>query len=64
KGKKKGRSMLISKIESNIQAGDNVLMKQDKKNKLSTFFNPEPFRVLQKNGNSVLVEADTGIIPR
>jgi hypothetical protein len=36
-------------------------MKQDKKNKLSTFFNPEPFRVLQKNGNSVLVEADTGV---
>ena len=34
-------------VESNIQAGDKVLMKQDKKNKLSTFFNPEPFRVLQ-----------------
>ena len=48
-------------VESNIQAGDKVLMKQDKKNKLSTFFNPEPFRVLQKNGNSVLVEADTGV---
>jgi hypothetical protein len=46
-------------VESNIQAGDKVLMKQDKKNKLSTFFNPEPFRVLQKNGNSILVEADT-----
>ena len=48
-------------VESNIEAGDKVLMKQDKKNKLSTFFNPEPFRVLQKNGNSVLVEADTGV---
>jgi hypothetical protein len=58
--KEKGK-IYADKVESNIQAGDKVLVKQDKKNKLSTFFNQEPFRVLQKNGNSVLVEADTGI---
>jgi hypothetical protein len=39
------------------KAGDKVLVKQEKKNKLSSFFNSEQFRVLQKNGNSVLVEA-------
>jgi ribosomal protein L21E len=43
------------------KAGDKVLVKQEKKNKLSSFFNSEQFRVLQKNGNSVLVEADTGV---
>ncbi|CAB3979399.1 Transposon Tf2-9 poly [Paramuricea clavata] len=62
--KEKGTIYAVKKrnaVESNIQAGDKVLVKQDKKNKLSTFFNPEPFRVLQKNGNSILVEADTGV---
>jgi hypothetical protein len=30
------------------KAGDKVLVKQEKKNKLSSFFNSEQFRVLQK----------------
>ena len=48
-------------VQSNIQAGDKVLLRQEKKNKLSTPFNSEPFIVVQKNGNSVLIQADGGV---
>ena len=44
--------------ESEIQEGDKVLLRQEKENKLSTPFKQSPFTVVQKNGNSVLVEAD------
>ena len=44
--------------ESEIQEGDKVLLRQEKENKLSTLYKLSPFTVVQKNGNSVLVEAD------
>ena len=44
--------------ESEIQEGDKVLLRQEKENKLSTPYKQSPFTVVQKNGNSVLVEAD------
>ena len=44
--------------ESKIQGGDKVLFRKEKENKLSTTYKQSPFTVVQKNGNSVLVEAD------
>ena len=44
--------------ESKIQRGDNVLSRQEKEHKLSTTYKQSPFAVVQKNGNSILVEAD------
>ena len=44
--------------ENDIQKGDNVLLRQERDNKLSTLFKQLPFTVVQKNGNSDLVEAD------
>ena len=44
--------------ESKIQEGDKVLLRQEKENKLSTTYKQSPFTVVQKNGNSVLVEAN------
>ena len=43
--------------ESEIR-GDKVLLRQEKEKKLSTPYKQSPFTVIQKNGNSVLVEAD------
>jgi len=44
--------------ESKIQRGDKVLLRQEKENKLSKTYKQSPFTVVQKNGNSVLVEVD------
>ena len=44
--------------ENDSQKGDKVLLRQDRDIKLSTPFKQVPFTVVQKNGNSVLVEAD------
>ena len=44
--------------ESEIRGGDKVLLKQEKEKKLSAPYKQSPFKVIQKNGNSVLVEAD------
>ena len=41
---------------SSIELGDEVLVQQDKTNKLSTAFNP--FKVISKTGN-ILVESNT-----
>ncbi len=35
---------------SDIEIGDYVLVRQEKKNKLSTNFNPEPYKVIKKTG--------------
>ena len=45
---------------SNVEAGDEVLVKQDKTNKLSTTFNPNPFKVISKSGNSLVIESPEG----
>lgn len=47
-------------VENTIQTGDKVLMKQ-KKNKLSTTLKSEPFTVIQKNGNQIVIRADSGV---
>ena len=45
---------------SNVEAGDEVLVKQDKTNKLSTAFNPNLFKVISKSGNSLVIESPAG----
>lgn len=40
---------------SEVKQGDLVLMKQDKKNKLSTTFEPQLYKVKEKKGNQVVV---------
>lgn len=47
--------------ESDMKAGDTVLRKQDRTNKLIPTFKPETFRVLNKAGNSVAVESPDGV---
>ena len=45
---------------SDVQVGDQVLVRQEKKDKFSTPFNPSPFQVVSKTGNSVVVESQGG----
>ena len=45
---------------SSIELGDEVLVQQDKTNKLSTAFNPNPFKVVSKTGNSLVLDSPTG----
>ena len=45
---------------SSPELGDEVLVQQDKTNKLSTAFDPNPFKVVSKTGNSLVVERPTG----
>ena len=43
--------------ESKMQEDDKVLLRQEEETKLSTTYKQSPFTVVQKNGNSCLVEA-------
>ena len=45
---------------SEVALGDEVLLKQDKTDKLSTTFNATPHKVIAKSGNSVVVESPSG----
>ena len=47
--------------ESNLAAGDQVLLKQPKGNKLTATFESEPYEVINKKGNSVLIESPEGV---
>ena len=47
--------------ESEVKEGDRVLLKQEKTNKLTPTFTPEPFHVLDKAGNSIVVESPDGV---
>ena len=47
--------------ESDVKEGDRVLLKQEQTNKLTLTFRPEPFRVLDKTRNSVVVESPEGV---
>ena len=40
--------------------GDMVLLRQNRENKLSPTFEPEPYRVVEKNGSAVIIENATG----
>lgn len=42
-------------VKSELQPGDNVLVKQNKVNKLTTTFHHKPLLLLEKNGKSVLI---------
>jgi hypothetical protein len=41
---------------SNIKRGDKVLLKQERKNKLSTRYDPDPYIVVGTKGNSLLLK--------
>lgn len=45
--------------ESIIQQGDMVLLQQPKQKKLSTTFEPEPYTVADRKGNSVVLERNS-----
>ena len=45
---------------SDITEGDLILLRQNRENKLSPTFQPEPYRVVEKNGNAVVIEISTG----
>ena len=47
--------------ESDLAPGDKVLVKQERKNKLSTPFASEPYDVVTKTGNSVVIESPEGV---
>ncbi len=47
--------------ESELQKGDCVLLKQSRENKWSTPFNPSPCTVVERSGNSVVVETSQGV---
>jgi hypothetical protein len=44
-----------------IEQGDDVLLKQTRENKLDTNFEPMPYKVIQKEGNSILLENHEGV---
>ena len=44
-----------------IRVGDTVLLKAEKTNKLSTNFNPAPFKVVQKTGTEVTLRNEAGV---
>ena len=46
--------------ESSLKAGDIVLLRQKKSNKLSTRFENKKYRILQKKGNSVTIKSQEG----
>ena len=48
-------------VESELKAGDRVLVKQNRENKLTTNFNPKPMVVVEKNKNSVVVKSNEGV---
>ncbi|KAK3738593.1 hypothetical protein QZH41_009884, partial [Actinostola sp. cb2023] len=43
-----------------IQEGEEVLLKQDRENKLFPNFEPEPYTVLERKGNAVVIENTEG----
>ena len=47
--------------ESDVKEGDTVLLRQERKHKLTPTFRLEPYRVLDKPGNSVVVESLDGV---
>ena len=45
---------------SDVLPRDQVLVQQEKRNKFSTPFNPNPFVVVSKHGNSLVVQSQDG----
>ena len=62
----KGKAKLYTDARRNaryseVEVGDEVLVRQEKTNKFSTPFNPEPFTIVGKTGNSVIVASQKGV---
>ena len=47
--------------ESDVKEVDKVLLRQDRKNKLTPTFRPEPYHLVDKTGNCVVVESPDGV---
>ncbi|KAK3108849.1 hypothetical protein FSP39_017183 [Pinctada imbricata] len=47
--------------ESTVKVGDDVLLKQQKRDKFTTTFESEPYKVVDKRGNNVTTESSTGV---
>lgn len=48
--------------ESDLIPGDKILVKHERKNELSTPFASEPYEVVKKIGNSVIIESPEGAV--
>ena len=48
-------------MESDVEVGDKVLVKQSQRDKTSTPFSPTPFKLVDKVGNSCIVESQEGV---
>ena len=48
-------------VERDIHVGDEVLLEQKKTNKLSTPYSPDPYKVIERSGNSVKVQSSEGV---
>ena len=46
---------------SNLVPGDRVLLRQEKQNKLSTPFAPEPYDVVSRIGSSIIIKSPEGV---
>ena len=45
---------------SDIEEGDQILLRQARENKLSPRYEPDPYTVIQKDGNAVILENANG----
>ncbi|CAB4026668.1 Retrovirus-related Pol poly [Paramuricea clavata] len=48
--------------KSDLQVGDYVLVRQEKKNKLTANFNHKPYKVIKKTGSEILAQSKDGHI--
>ena len=60
-GRKLRTKLKRKTVPSTLRTGDQVFMKQERENKLSTTFNPKLLTVLDKQGNSLLLESDQNV---
>lgn len=47
--------------ESNTKVGDEVLLQQRRRDKFSTHFEPDPYKIVEKTGSQVTVQSNTGV---
>ena len=47
--------------ESNIQVGDSVLLQQQKRDKLTPQFEPEPYSVVGRHGSQIWIQSPAGV---
>ena len=62
--KKRGKEYHDHKFhvkEGQVEVGDIVVLQQRQENKLSSNFLSEPYKVIEKKGNSVQIESTEGV---